>query len=150
MFKKLAVQYYEEDCDGKRFRKLCEKAEHCWEKAELQLSEETVEGLQRRMRLHDWCISDLSVRCEWGANQCQISLKKREDRCKLLFSNVRSLSFFGELVSPSANYPGFFDGDSFARILEIWLDYRKRFECCLLLDSERYIVIKAESMTLSE
>lgn len=43
-----------------------------------------------------------------------------------------------------------FIGNLFAQILEMWFDHRESFACCLLLDNERYAIIRSVQMDLLE
>ncbi len=147
MLERLAVQYYEDDDVSEDLRT---RINQCWARAKGVLRTKTINAMKQEAWFHDWYLTEFTVYCERKVQFCRITLSKRDHQCRLVFSGVEAVSMFGELISPIAKYPDSSVGTSFAQVLDTWMDYQKRFECCLLLDNERFIVLKAKDVLLCE
>lgn len=146
MFKPAAIRYYAEDelSDAQRL-----EIQRCWQRAESVIGDDIKDAIRAACSFHDWYMTEYSVYCKQLTEYCKITLKnKRNSECCVLFAGVSSISMTGDLISYTANYPGAGEHTSFAQVLDFWLDYRKDFECCWLLDSERFIIIEAKALSV--
>lgn len=146
MFKHAAIRYYAEDelSDAQRL-----EIQKCWQRAERVVGDNIKDAIIATRSFHDWYITEYSVYCKQMTEHCKITLKnKKNSECCVLFTDVSSISITGDLISYTANYPGAGEHTSFAQVLDFWLDYRKNLECCWLLDSQRFIIIKAKTISI--
>lgn len=144
MFKKLAAEYYAADELSGAF---LNELQMCRERAEAVLPAETAHILAKTHCFHDWYLTACILDCK---NHCSLTLAKGNAAYRVQISGITALSVAGELISDKASYPESDRNPSFAQVMDLWLDYQKRFECCLLLDNERYIQISANGIRISE
>ena len=145
MLEDLAMQYYAED---ELSDDLQTQIEQCRQRSERIVSAEVKQIIHASHSFHDWYMTECAVYCESETKFCKIALFKGNAKCRVLFSGVSFLSISGELISHTANYPGAWENASIAQVLAIWLDYQKRLECCWLLDNERFMLLKAEDISI--
>ncbi|MBE5790596.1 MAG: hypothetical protein E7322_00375 [Clostridiales bacterium] len=146
MFEKLAVQYYEED---ELSVSLINEIKACMLRAEAALQKELMEIIRNNHVFHDWYVTSFNLYCEENITLCRIQVSKRETQYVLKFDGVVSVAIYGEIASSAADYPPRAQGDSFAQVLAFWIDYTDYYEICLLLDNERYIIIKAKAFMVN-
>lgn len=145
MFEKYALKYYASD-DLLDFP--FDEINKYVSRAEIRLGKLTPDR-----RLHDDYIIDFHVYVENESLSCKIELISHIDEGKtfaIIFQNVSNLSIKGELVDYAASYPSPKSTFTFAQVLDIWYDYQTSFECCILLDNERYILIKCTNIRFED
>lgn len=147
MLEKLAAQYYAEEEPSEALER---RIEECRHKSAPFLSGEAKAILRATHSFHDWYLTKCSVDCSHGTKNCNITLSKGSTAYRILLSGVTSLSIDGELASDEANYPDSALNTSLAQVLDLWIDHQRRFEFCLLLDSERFITIQADTFSIRE
>lgn len=145
MFKPAAIRYYAEDemSDVQRL-----EIQECWKRAERAIGDDIKDVIRAACSFHDWYITECSVYCQQMTEYCKMTLHKKNSECCVLFTGVSSISITGDLISNTANYPGAWEHTSFAQVLDFWMDYQRVFECCWLLDSERFIIIEARAVSV--
>lgn len=147
MLRTLIEKYYaEDDLSEEQFAEI----QSSREKAEKALSADSVHLFSETHWLHDWYVCGLSIDCRDEKRFCRITFTNKTRRIVLLCSEVISIYGVGEWVSASAQYPGAGTNDSFAQVLALWLEHKRNFECYLLLDNERYIVLQSRKIELFE
>lgn len=144
MFEKLTAEYFAADELSDAF---LNEIQTCRERAEAVLPADTARILVETHCFHDWYLTACALDCE---KRCILMLAKGNAAYRVQISGIISLSAAGELISDKASYPESDRNPSFAQVMDLWLDYQNRFECCLLLDNEHYIQISANGILISE
>lgn len=147
MLRTLIEKYYAEDELSEEQYAEIQSARKNAEKA---LSADSVHLFSENHWLHDWYVCGLAIDCQDGKKHCRITFAQDTRRIVLLCSEVISIYGVGEWVSASAQYPGAGTNDSFAQVLALWLEHKRNFNCYLLLDNERYIVLQSRKIELFE
>ena len=145
MFKKLAVQYYEEN---ELSDLLINEVRACMRRSEAVLKKELIDIIRDNHFFHDWYVVSFRIFCENNVMRCQLQIAKEEINYVLLFDEVISMASYGEILSSTADYPPRTQGDSFAQVLDFWIDYIDCYKVCILLDNERYIIIRAKTFAM--
>lgn len=140
MFDELAKQYYEDD---ELSADLIEYIGACRKRARAMLSPQAIQILETNHAFHDAYLTDLNLCHAQGKGICKVGLFRNKIHRTLVFEDISSLRVAGELVSASANYPSPSNRSSFAQVFDLWIDYQGQFECCILLDSGRFIALSA-------
>ena len=144
MFEALAERYYTEEEVSEDLRV---RLRACWQRAESAIGQERMEFIRANAWFHDWYVLEFRLRATRKLPSCQIALYHNEAICKIQFFGIESICCHGALAATGFLYPpGKRRRPSFAQVLELWLDNQRCLECCLLLDNERFIVIKAKEM----
>lgn len=147
MLETLVARYYSEEDLSEEF---LSQIGVCEQNARRALDSQTAYIWKENCFFHDWYVCKFAVYCEKEKTHCRITLYKRNRSIALLYRDVKSISSVGEWVSCDAQYPPSDSGNSFAQVLSIYLDHAQIFDCCLLLDNERYILIKAVDVEITE
>jgi len=145
MFEKLAIHYYNEE---QMSDALYNQIQECYHRAEAFMTKEAKYIINTTHLFHDFYLSECSIYCDHGSKKCRIALSNKREVYTILLYGVCSLSIVGELVSDKAEYPKSEQGFAFAQVLALWLDYQAFFDICLLLDNERYIIIRANEFSI--
>ena len=145
MFEKLAVQYYEED---ELSDLLVNDIRACMLRAEAVLKKEFIAIIGDNHFFHDWYVTSFKIFCENNIMNCQLEIAKGEIKYGLYFDGGISMALYGEIISSTADYPPRTQGDSFAQVLDFWIDYIDCYKVCILLDNERYIILKAKKIIM--
>lgn len=145
MFEKLAVQYYEED---ELSDLLINEVRVCMRRSEAVLKKEWMAIIRDNHFFHDWYVTSFRTFCENNIMRCQLQISKGEINYVLDFDGVISMASYGEIISSTADYPPRTQGDSFAQVLDFWIDYVDCYKICILLDNERYIIIRAKTFAM--
>lgn len=147
MLRALVARYYaEDDLNEKQMLQI----KRCLQNASEVLSANTIRIHNESGWLHDWCVCKLDVFCDSSGKCCRITFSKGSQEIVLLCSGVESIENFGELVSSHVLYPETSNRDSFAQVLTTWFEYKNAITCYLLLDNERYFIIRSAKMELLE
>lgn len=145
MFEKLAVQYYEED---ELSDLLVKEVRACMLRSEAVLKKELLAIIRDNHFFHDWYVTSLKMFCESNIMRCQLQISKEENQYVLNFDGVISMASYGEIMSSTAEYPPRTQGDSFAQVLDFWIDYTDCYKVCILLDNKRYIILKVKKIVI--
>lgn len=143
MFEKLTAEYFAADELSNAF---LNEIQTCRERAEAVLPADTARILGETHCFHDWYLTACALDYK---NHCVLTLTKGNAAYRVQISGIAALSVIGELISDKAAYPESDRNPSFAQVMDLWLDYQNRFECCLLLDNERYIQISANGIRIT-
>lgn len=143
MLEKMVRQYYANDEVSEI---LLGQLEDLVKKSEAVMDTESINTLRSNGYFHDWYVKSISIQCKTGGKECWVTLSKRGVQYRIVFSGITSFSMFGEMVSAKAEYPGKDDESSIAQVLAIWIDYQECFTCCLLFDTERYMLFETANI----
>lgn len=144
MFELFAKQYYECYDDEATIVRLLNQIGKYGRRASAFMTDEVKNIIGTNHSFHDWYLTKCALCCEQMTKFCKLTVSKNRESHDLLFSGIVSLQIFGELISDEAIYPESERNCSLAQILDMWFDYRTHFEFCLLLDNERFVLIKAK------
>lgn len=142
MFEKYAIEYYKSDDYLSNFS--YDTINECIMHAEAKL-----EKLNPYRRFHDDYIVGFHIYIANDVLSCKVELSSHIVKNKtstIIFHQVTSLNIQGELISTSAIYPPSQGSITFAQVLDVWFDYQSSFECCFLLDNERYFILKSKDI----
>ena len=146
MLKKMALDYFKEE-EISSF--LINDIDACKKRTNAKLDNAVICSLKTNHSFHDAYLVSVCVCSENGMALCQLSFARSDSLHRFTFRGISSLHVEGDLVSPDANYPKQKNNSSIAQVLDIWFDYQNEFECCILLDSERFILLKAQNVQIS-
>lgn len=147
MFEKMAFDYFKEE-DVPEY--LVEYLDTCRKRINGKLDHEVICSLKTNHSFHDSYLTSVLVSsANNGMGSCQINLIRFDIHYIFEFYGISTFHIEGDIVSPNANYPKPKADSSIAQVLDIWFDYQKEFECCILLDSERFIILRAQDVKLT-
>ena len=147
MLSTLAAQYYSEEdvSEGLRLQ-----IAECLKRAKNIIGAKAMSIIESNYEFHDWYIKSFYIQSVRHDHFCEILLYNHVKCYNMIFENVHSIVNIGNLVTPLANYPKTISDPSFAQVLDVWFDYHGILECCLLLDSQRYIIIETKKIHFRE
>lgn len=146
MLKKMALDYFKEE---EVSASLIDYVDACNQRANAKLDNAVICSLKTNHAFHDAYLASICLFSENGVVLCQLCFIQSDISHRFKFRGISSFHVEGDLVSPNANYPKEKDSSSVAQVLDIWFDYQNEFECCILLDSERFILLKAQNVQVS-
>ena len=112
------------------------------------LDKTAVSILHEQYAFHDFYLSFLEIRSEKGATRCQIGLSHLGIPYAIHFYGVSSFHVEGDIVFSDAKYPTPEYEPSVAQVLDIWFDCHDELECCILLDSERVLLLTVQNVRI--
>jgi len=144
MLEEMAFTYYKEDADVSD--SLFATIKECEQRAKGILKKTVVNILTEKDSFHDAYLSVINIQSDNGVTQCKMGLSHLGILYTIYFNGVSSFHVKNDIVSPDAEYPKSENESSMAQVLDIWFDYHDELECCILLDSERFVLIKTQNV----